>query len=70
MKLFIYHVGEFDFPDTVPFGEGWKKAKEKAHELDAPIFRTIIKQEEDAYCKGGIFLSKWYDEILCKGKEI
>lgn len=70
MQVFIYHVKEHDFPDTVAFGDGWKKAKEKARELDAPIFRTVIKEYRDAYVQGGIFLTDYEGKHLLTGKEI
>lgn len=57
-KIFIYHVGEFQFTDSEAFGQAWQEAKAKAAELHAPIYRSVIetKTREEVYV-GGLFLS-------------
>lgn len=60
MKLFIYNVNGFEFIDFEAWGTAWKQAKEKATELHAPIFRTVIKNNkvrQEVYYKGGLFNS-------------
>ena len=66
MKLFVYHVGGRDYPDTEAFGEGWKKAKANAIELGKPISRTVILTSREVYCTSGCFLA----EHLAQDKDI
>ncbi|MBO4674941.1 MAG: hypothetical protein J5601_02495 [Elusimicrobiaceae bacterium] len=66
MKKFVYQVKGYEFSDTEAFGTAWKEAKAKATELNAPIFRLVIKNGEakqEFFAKGGVFLSvKFYTE--------
>jgi hypothetical protein len=60
MKKFVYEVAGFEFVDTVPFGMEWKKAKAKAAELHAAVYRQTIKGEDDlryeVYTTAGVFI--------------
>lgn len=64
MKKFVYQVRGYEFPDTTPWGDGWKQAKAKSAELRAPIYRTIIKDGEpqplEVFVVGGCFLRAEY----------
>jgi hypothetical protein len=66
MKLFVYHVGNRDYPDTEAFGEGWKKAKAEAAELGKPVYRTILETSREVYCNAGCFVA----EHLARPEEI
>lgn len=56
MKRFIYQVESFEFMDTEPFGIAWDEAKEKAKELHAPIYRTVVETQRQVFCTAGCFL--------------
>ena len=60
MKRFIYQVESFEFTDTEAFGKAWKEAKEKAKELHAPIYRTVVETQRQVYCSAGCFLGVDY----------
>lgn len=59
MKKFVYDVAGFEFEDTAAFGAAWRAAKAKAAELNAAIYRDVIKNEtvrREVYLKGGCFV--------------
>ena len=58
MKLFVYHVGGKDYPDTEAFGEAWRQAKANAAERGLPIYRTVIQTSREVYLNGGCFLAE------------
>lgn len=60
MKKFIYQVQSFEFEDTEAFGTAWKEAKEKAKELHAPIYRTVVETQQQVFCTAGCFLGVGY----------
>lgn len=60
MKRFIYQVESFEFTDTEAFGTAWKEAKEKAKELHAPIYRTVVETQRQVFCTAGCFLGVDY----------
>lgn len=64
MKKFVYQVNGYEFCGAEAFGDAWREAKEKAAELNAPIFRLVIKGEDvrqEYFAKGGVFLNvKFY----------
>ena len=58
-KKFVYQVAGFEFVDTTAFGSAWIAAQGKAAELQAPIYRLVIRGEsvrQEALFKGGVFL--------------
>lgn len=58
MKKFVYQVKGYEWADTEAWGTAWEKAKAKATELHAPVFRLVIKNgdvREEVYYKGGVF---------------
>lgn len=60
MKKFVYQVAGFEFVDTEAFGTAWREAKVKATELNAAIYRLVIKGEDvqqQVYLKAGCFLT-------------
>lgn len=60
MKKFVYQVAGYEFVDSVAFGEAWKEAKAKATELNAPIYRLVIKGDsvkQEVFVKAGFFLN-------------
>ena len=59
MKKFVYQVKGYEFTDTVAFGKAWQDAKAKAAELNATIYRMVIKGGEirqEYFADGGCFL--------------
>ena len=73
MKLFVYHVGGNDYPDTEAFGEAWKQAKANATVRGLPIYRTVIQTSREVYLNGGCFLAEYLakpEDIKVFGKEI
>ena len=60
MKKFVYQVAGYEFTDTTAFGKAWQEAKAKAAELNATIYRLVIKNGEakqEVFTKGGCFIS-------------
>ena len=60
MKKFVYQVKGYEFTDSTAFGEAWKQAKAKATELNAPIYRLVIKGDsvkQEVFTKAGCFLN-------------
>ena len=55
MKQFIFKVEGNIYEDTEPFGDAWKRAKEKATELHCAVYRTVIDTEEQVFYNGGFF---------------
>lgn len=60
-KKFVYQVRGWEMSDTEAFGETWKAAKEEAARVHAPIFRLVIKGEDEprqeVFYKAGCFNS-------------
>ena len=63
-KIFAYNVGNTEYRDSEPWGEAWKRAKAQAIETHAPIYRQVIKGDNEerweVFLTGGIFQNvKW-----------